>query len=122
MKKKAGLAALRPFHFLLVLLLLLSLLNFWMYAVVHTRQLTWEKNASLFALVTEGLGLTDLCLATEARYTRHPAVSDQVVPFMDHPGSIEHFPTGSFWAPPPRHTSFEQKGQHLQIRLQEKQQ
>jgi hypothetical protein len=21
---------------------------------------------------------------------------------MDHPGAIEHFPTGSFWAPPAR--------------------
>jgi len=46
-----------------------------------------------------GFGLTDLAVATEARYTRHPAVSDQIVPFMDHPGGIEHFPTGSFWHP-----------------------
>lgn len=46
------------------------------------------------------LGLSDLCISTEARYTRHPAVSDSIVPFMDYPGSFEHFPTGSFWAPP----------------------
>ena len=52
-------------------------------------------------IVTAGLGLTDLCVATEARYTRNPAASDRVVPFMDHPGAVEHFPTGSFWAPPP---------------------
>jgi hypothetical protein len=52
-------------------------------------------------IVTAGLGLTDLCVATEARYTRHPAASDRMVPFMDHPGAVEHFPTGSFWAPPP---------------------
>ena len=45
------------------------------------------------------LGLTDLCVATEARYTRHPAVSDPVAPFMDHPGAIEHFPSGSYWKP-----------------------
>ena len=45
------------------------------------------------------LGLTDLAVATEARYTRHPAVSDRMAPFMDHPGAIEHFPTGSFWRP-----------------------
>ena len=37
-------------------------------------------------------------VATEARYTRHPAVSDPMAPFMDHPGALEHFPTGSFWA------------------------
>jgi len=45
------------------------------------------------------LGLTDLCVATEARYTRHPAVSDPIAPFMDHPGAIEHFPSGSFLRP-----------------------
>lgn len=45
------------------------------------------------------LGLSDLALSTEARYTRHPAASDGVVPFMDHPGAIEHFPSGSFFRP-----------------------
>jgi hypothetical protein len=65
----------------------------------HQRaQLT--DSAQLFDIATAGLGLTDLCIATEARYTRHPAVSDRTVPFMDYPGAIEHFPTGSFWAPP----------------------
>jgi len=51
-------------------------------------------------IITSALGLTDLAVSTEARYTRHPAASDGVVPFMDHPGAIEHFPSGSFWAPP----------------------
>jgi len=51
-------------------------------------------------VATSALGLTDLAVATEARYTRHPAVSDAVAPFMDHPGAIEHFPTGAFWLPP----------------------
>ena len=51
-------------------------------------------------VATSGLGLTDLAVATEARYTRHPAVSDPMAPFMDHPGAIEHFPTGAFWLPP----------------------
>lgn len=45
------------------------------------------------------LQLTDLAVSTEARYTRHPAVSDPVVPFMDHPGGLEHFPSGSFFTP-----------------------
>ena len=44
-------------------------------------------------------GLTDLALSTEARYTRHPALSDPMAPYMDHPGSIEHFPSGSFVLP-----------------------
>ena len=45
-------------------------------------------------------GITDLCLSTEARYIRHLAVSDPIAPFMDHPGAIEHFPSGSFYYPP----------------------
>ncbi len=44
-------------------------------------------------------GLTDLALSTEARYTRHPSLSDPMAPYMDHPGSIEHFPSGSFILP-----------------------
>ena len=44
-------------------------------------------------------GLSDLALSTEARYTRHPAVSDMVAPFMNHPEGLEHFPSGSFFAP-----------------------
>lgn len=53
-------------------------------------------------MLTGALGLTDLAVSTEARYTRHPAVSDPMAPFMDHPGAIEHFPTGAFWRPPQR--------------------
>jgi len=47
------------------------------------------------------LGLTDLCLATEASYTRHPAMADRFVPFQDHPMAFEHFPSGSTIIPPP---------------------
>lgn len=44
--------------------------------------------------------LTDLCLFTEARYTRHPSMADRHAPFQDHPGSLEHFPSGSLVPPP----------------------
>ncbi|MDA8125430.1 MAG: hypothetical protein M0009_09605 [Deltaproteobacteria bacterium] len=47
------------------------------------------------------LELTDLCLFTEARYTRHPSQADLHSAFQDHPGALEHFPTGSFAGPPP---------------------
>ncbi len=46
------------------------------------------------------LGLTDLCLATEASYTRNPAMADRFVPFQDHPMAFEHFPSGSSITPP----------------------
>lgn len=48
------------------------------------------------------LGLTDLALFGEARYTRHPSQADPHSAFQDAPGSIEHFPAGS-WIGPPRH-------------------
>ena len=44
----------------------------------------------------EALRLTDLCLFTEARYTRNPSQTDLDSAFQDHPFSLEHFPSGSF--------------------------
>ena len=41
------------------------------------------------------LGLTDLAIWTEARYTRHPSQADLFSPFQDFPSSLEHFPAGS---------------------------
>ncbi|NCA72035.1 MAG: hypothetical protein EOM91_18540 [Sphingobacteriia bacterium] len=45
-------------------------------------------------LVAE-LGLTDLALFTEARYTRHPSQADLHSAFQDHPMALDRFPTGS---------------------------
>jgi hypothetical protein len=47
------------------------------------------------------LGLSDLCLFTDARYTRHPSVADLNTPFQDYPMSFEHFPSGSILSLPP---------------------
>lgn len=46
------------------------------------------------------LGLSDLSLFTEARYTRHPSQADLHSALQDHPGAFDHFPTGSLIAPP----------------------
>jgi hypothetical protein len=51
--------------------------------------------------LVKSLGLTDLCLFTDARYTRHPVMADLNTPFQDYPMSLEHFPSGSVMAPPP---------------------
>lgn len=51
--------------------------------------------------MVEVLTLTDLCLFTEARYTRHPSLADLNTPFQDHPTSLEHFPSGAIMAVPP---------------------
>ncbi len=47
------------------------------------------------------LELTDLCLFTEANYTRHLSQADLHTPFQDSPMSLEHFPSGSLIKPPP---------------------
>jgi hypothetical protein len=47
-----------------------------------------------------GLGLTDLALFTEARYTRHLTQADLHSAFQDHPLALDHFPSGSLVPPP----------------------
>jgi hypothetical protein len=51
--------------------------------------------------LVERLGITDLCIFTDARYTRHPALADVHTPFQDSPLTFEHFPSGSLMPPPP---------------------
>jgi hypothetical protein len=59
--------------------------------------------------VARRLGLTDLALWTEARYTRHPSQADLFSPFQDVPSGLEHFPAGSVVATPPGLRAFERK-------------
>ena len=84
------------------LLFLAALLLLAEAAAVHAR---WERIRGTpileeQAAVVGRLGLTDLCLFTEARYTRHPSQADRFSPFQDHPHALEHFPSGSLVAPP----------------------
>jgi hypothetical protein len=87
-------------HILLIILLFFFILDTSLF--IHSQRLKEEirSDEEIQKIAVAGLGLTDLCVATEARYTRHPAVSDPMAPFMDHPGALEHFPTGSFWNAP----------------------
>ena len=66
-------------------------------AGVLRQQRAPELSATL-ALTTR-LGLSDLALFTEARYTRHPAQADLHSAFQDHPLALEHFPSGSLIVP-----------------------
>ncbi|MBM4301833.1 MAG: hypothetical protein FJ121_09950 [Deltaproteobacteria bacterium] len=62
-----------------------------------------RANLPLFqqkAEVVKSLGLTDLCLSTEARYTRHLSQSDWHAAFQSHPLALDHFPIGSIIGPP----------------------
>ena len=46
------------------------------------------------------LELTDLCLFSEASYTRHLSMADRFTPFQDSPMAFEHFPSGAVAGPP----------------------
>lgn len=50
-------------------------------------------------VLVRNLALTDLCLTTEARYTRHPSQADRHSAFQDHPLALEHFPSGTLIRP-----------------------
>jgi hypothetical protein len=52
------------------------------------------------AAVVKNLGLTDLCVSTEARYTRHLSQADWHAAFQSHPLALDHFPSGSVLGPP----------------------
>ncbi len=58
-----------------------------------------ERREATQALAAQ-LGLTDLALFTEARYTRHRSLADLHSAFQDAPMAMEHFPAGSLVAPP----------------------
>ncbi|MEW6593865.1 MAG: hypothetical protein AB1413_03230 [Thermodesulfobacteriota bacterium] len=92
----------RPASLLLLIVFLLLAADAALLAAGQSRREALDRNLPLIHTVTAALGVSDLCVATEARYTRHPAVSDPLAPFMDHPAAMEHFPTGSFWTPPGR--------------------
>ncbi len=81
---------------LLAILLLLSGLTF-----VDAAWRSWTVDRTAGQTLVQELGLSDLSLFTEARYTRHPSQADRHAPFQDHPGALEHFPTGLLSSPPP---------------------
>lgn len=53
------------------------------------------------AALVRQLELNDLCLCTEASYTRHLSMADLSTAFQDAPLSLEHFPSGGLLGPPP---------------------
>lgn len=89
----------RPSLVLLLMLLVLAMLGSGVGHSVSVKKSAQGDNFALLRSLTARLGLSDLALSTEARYTRHVAVSDSVVVSMDHPGAIDHFPSTFFWAP-----------------------
>ena len=84
-------------------LYLMLLLGFFCLMFAHA---SFKKGTNLSFLeekreMVKRLELNDLCLFTDARYTRHPSVADLNTPFQDYPMSFEHFPSGSLLTLPP---------------------
>jgi hypothetical protein len=72
-----------------------------MIAHAHHRNGNAERSLKEKAMLVQRLGLTDLCLFTDARYARHPSMADLHTPFQDSPMAVEHFPSGTVILPPP---------------------
>ena len=84
--------------------ILITCLNLALLLLLAAHARLGEQAAVASRAVSAGLvkefRLTDLCLFTEARYTRNPSMADFHAPFQDHPGALDHFPSGSLVSPP----------------------
>ncbi len=91
-----------------VLLVGLTLSLLFLATFIHARLATGraEHRVAANRALASRLTLTDLALFTEARYTRHPSQADLHAAFQDHPGALEHFPTGSLVGPPPNRAPY----------------
>jgi len=89
----------RPSTRLLILISFIALFQLALYKSLGGANRQQQEADQQMKLVIQRLGLTDLCIATDARYIRHLSISDPVAPFMDHPGGIEHFPSSAVIAP-----------------------
>lgn len=71
--------------------------------LVHSshRRAALDADLRETAALAGAIGLTDLCLTTEANYTRHPSQADRHTPFLNGPFGFDHFPSGAFVGPPP---------------------
>lgn len=90
----------RPSLVLSVVLIVLLGCDLAMFSVANRERVERQRAMPEVQWLVAYAGLTDLCLSTEARYIRNPAATDPMAPFMDLPGAIEHFPSGSFYYPP----------------------
>lgn len=84
------------FFFVFTLGALTALLLVHSYYQIQGDQMPLEQKKTM----VRDFALTDLCLFTEANYTRHITQADRYTPFQDSPLALEHFPSGSIFLPP----------------------
>ena len=98
-KLAANSKSMRPSTGLLLFITFLALVGMLLAKAQHTSIAAKADGEAELQRVVEQLGLTDLCIATDARYLRHLSISDSVAPFMDYPGALEYFPSSSVVIP-----------------------
>ncbi len=87
---------LKMYAFLTVMLIVIfTILVLHSRAVVSNEQRLVEE-----AEIVRLLHLTDMCVTTESRHTRHIALPEPAAAFQDIPGFLDHFPTSTFFWPP----------------------
>lgn len=89
----------RARRFCLFLLAATALLGLLLLLGSRTASQLQQRLPSQLQLV-QRLGVTDLVLWSEARYTRHLSQADYFSAFQDAPGSFDHFPAASIVPPP----------------------
>ena len=96
-----GIKSVRKSNLFFLYLTINMVLLFLMFVHASSKRNTEARFIKEKAEMVRRLGLTDLCLFTEASYTRHLSQADLHTAFQDSPMSLEHFPSGSLAAPPP---------------------
>lgn len=64
---------------------------------IQTKLTPSDKRYHTERTIAKKLLLTDLCLSTESRHTRHISMPEWIAPFQDLPGYHDHFPSSSFF-------------------------
>ena len=91
----------RKFHLFSSFIIIGAILIGSMFVHAYFKQKANSPILSEKSEMVKRYGLTDLCLFTDARYTRHPTMADVHTPFQDYPTSLEHFPSASILSLPP---------------------
>ena len=91
----------RKSNFFFLYLLIQTLILGCLFSHASYKQKSDESHLQEKMNLVQRLGLTDLCLFTEASYTRHLSLADFHTAFQDSPMALEHFPSGTLVTHPP---------------------
>ena len=91
----------RKSNFFFLYLLIQTLILGCLFSHASYKQESNDSHLQEKVNLVQRLGLTDLCLFTEASYTRHPSLADFHTAFQNSPMALEHFPSGSLVTHPP---------------------